>query len=492
MRLDVPAPVDPTLVSRDGVTVTLYPAASPRELALETAVGGVDLTPYAESASHTSTQATVPLVHEGQLVGAARPRAGQCVAIRMGGYAAFYGVIDVVSPEREVRGGNRAMTLTVRRRDALPWWRDVRRQTTIYSVGVDLASMARDVAAGLRLTPEEVVFPNLGIALAHDSTQLADMNAWDMLELILQLGLLEPYVDARGVLKAISRNIRRAAELELTAEQIAEVAPGSGRPPLTAVRVRWLDPALTKVAQQDQPLTTASLSAGFFRWESAADVYWSDDRRQRAEGTYLVKKQSINDGLLHVGREEYEQRDEYGGRVTAKIDAFLPGLAIGGLAALIAANAIPEPVQVGPTGTGSTVPWYKAAAKGAAETTMWLAVLALGYGVYEIRGVPYDYVHAVHEVEAYDEDAEPWEQRHEEIQNDLVPDAHVAQALAVNELVHRARASAGSSLTIADDLRIERGDLLGLPDGRRFWVADYSRSLARGAVPLLQLQGFFA
>lgn len=492
MRSDVPAPTDPTLVSRDGVTVTLYPASSPRELVLGTAVGGVDLTPYAESASHTSTQATVPLVHEGQLAGAARPRAGQCVAIRMSGHAAFYGVIDVVSPEREVRGGSHGMTLTVRRRDAFPWWRDVRRQTTLYSVGVDLASMARDVAAALALTPEEYVLPPLGVSLAHDSTQLADLNAWDLLELILQPGLLEPYVDARGVLKAISRNIRRAPDLDLTAEQIVEVAAGAGRPPLTVMRVKWLDPALTKVAQQDQPLATASLSAGFFRFESSAEVFWSADHRQRAEGTYLVTKQSINDGLLHVGSEEYEQLDEYGGRVRARIDAFIPTLAIGGLAALLAANAIPEPVQVGVTGTGTTVPWYKAAAKGAAETTMWLAVLALGYGVYEIRGVPYDYVHVVHEVEAYDQDAEAWEQRHEEIQNDLIPDEHVASALAVNELVHRARASAGATLTIADDLRIERGDLLGLPDGRRFWVGDYSRHLARGDDAQLALSGFFA
>lgn len=77
------------------------------------------------------------------------------------------------------------------------------------------------------------------------------------------------------------------------------------------------------------------------------------------------------------------------------------------------------------------------------------------------------------------------------IENDLVPSQEASEGLAVAELFYRARSASRASLVIADDPRIERGDVLGLPDGRRFYVLEGSRDLTRGASALLQLEGFW-
>ena len=45
-------------------------------------------------------------------------------------------------------------------------------------------------------------------------------------------------------------------------------------------------------------------------------------------------------------------------------------------------------------------------------------------------------------------------------------------------------------LTIQDDPALEIGDMIRLPDGLKFYITGMSKSLKRGDVPLLVLDGF--
>lgn len=493
MRNDVNAPADPTYRVRSGVTLTLFKTGTLLDLIAGTtgALQQFDLTPFATTVTQTEDAIRVRLAYTDELIGVNRPKPGQLVQVKESADVVFNGVIDSRSPEIEMRG-ERSVALVVRRRDAFPWWRDVRRVTPIYSAGADLASIARDIIASLGLAAGEHDIGVVGVQLAHDTTQLADLNAWDMLELIGLPGLKEPYVDARGVFKFVSRDVRRDADIALTYERVRSIQSGRSRPPLTTFRVKYLDPNLTKVTQLEQVLANASLSAGFFMPSSKTNVWWSDDHRLRAENTYLHKQQSINDGLLHVGDESYVQTSPYGGKITARIDGFLPGLATASLAALIASSWIPDEVVVGGLGVsgGVTIPVGRAAQQIALNVLLY-TLMVMGFGVYEVRGQPYDYVNAVNEVEAYDENAPIWMEKFEEVQNDLIPNDAVAESLATNELIYRARSADSGVLPIADDLRIERGDMLSIPDGRKFYVTGYQRDLTRGAPAMLDVQGFF-
>jgi hypothetical protein len=251
------------------------------------------------------------------------------------------------------------------------------------------------------------------------------------------------------------------------------------------VRVRWLDPTLAKVAQQDRILASANLTAGFFKWKDRVELWWSEDHTLRAENTRMVVKSSINDGLLHIGSERYEQTSLFGGHIETEIDAFTPTLATASLAGLLLADKVPDGVAV----TGVTIPTGRIA-RGVLEASFWLAVMSIGQGVYEVWGTPYDFVHLVHEVEAYDANGDPHMERVDEIENNFIPNAAAAEALAVGELIYRSRAAEQDAVTIADDLRVEPGDVL-LIDGAPYYVVDFSRDLSRGATPELQLEGFF-
>ncbi len=494
MRADIPAPADSTLQSRSAV-ITLYPTASPRDLVVGTSgLATFDLTPYAQQPRHTDSEASILLRYHTELAGASRPKPGQVVRITVGSYAVFTGQIDSISGETEWRG-ERSMTITVRRRDATKWWRDQRRMTDIYSVGSDLSLMARDVALNLGLTADEYNLPPMGVALAHESAQLGDMNAWAMLTTILQPALLAPFVDGRGVLKYISRRVSREPDLTLASAQVAKITNQLSVAPLTTMRVKWMDPGLTLITQQEQTLAQGQLTCGFFKQHSQLEVWWSQDHRQRAKNTRLVVKNSINAGAIGpIGSESYVDTSLYGGVIHADLDAGWFALEVGAaIAGLAAGAALPDNVVVAGLGasTGVTVPIGRIAHNISLMALLWV-ITRIGHGIYEIRGQPYDYVHAINEVEAYDENAPAWMETLEELQNDLVPNASAAQALAVGELVYRARSASKAGLLIADDLRIEPGDLIGLWDGRKFYVESLSRDLTRGAEATLSLSGFFA
>jgi hypothetical protein len=475
--------------------VLYYRDATPLELVLGTAAAGspgaVDLSPYATAIKQSASEASVTVSWHHELDGTAQPQPGEIIELKLDGTSLWWGIIEAINDYRLERG-QRVLTILARTRDAGPFWREARRVTDLYPTATPLAFIAREVAISLGMTDAELLLPSSSGYTIHSNTQLADLSGWDMLETLYLPGGFAPFVDARGRLKVISRDVSRAADVILTEERVVSVNGARNRQPLTLVRVKWLDPNLTYVSQQDQALANATITAGFFQLKQEQDVEFSRDASQRAGSTYMVIKQSANSGLVPVCDEDYEQLTQTTGRITLTTTFWAPLLATADLAFLIYLAANPDIVQTNiVTGTGITIPIGRIEQM-TAEAALILIMMSIGTGMYEIRGTPYDYVHARNTTEAYDCDAPAWLQRDVEIENDFVMSEDAAQALAVRELIYQAKAANSYSVTIVDDPRIEPGDIVELHDGTRLYVTSYSRDLTRGAAATLDIEGFRA
>lgn len=459
------------------------------QLIAGTATSYQDLSDYVESATQDEASLNVGLVFYKELYGVAQPAIGDLVQVRLDDQPLFNGQIEDLAEYRESRG-DRSLSLTVRSRDSNPLWRQTRWVGDVYPAGSELAVMARDVLKAIGLSNGEIRgLSTLGITTVHGDTQLADLPAWDMLtELLLTAGL-EPRVDSLGKFIPLSRDVTRVADLVLTQDQVLSISGSRNRLPVTHVILKWLDPQLSKSLQQSQIIARESITAGFFKLKQERELYWSDDRRQRADNTWMKVIASVNDGLLPVGDEDYEQKSEFSGQITVTTKVWVPTLATAAMAAMIAAAFMPDLVQVGPSGTGATIPVgrpYEAAG----QVAFFLIIMSLGTGVYEIWGEPFDYVHETNTTEAYNDAVPEWMRLEETIDSDFVMNQGHSEQVAVRELLYRSLSATSWSVEIIDHPPLEPGDILQLPDGSRLYVTGFSRELTRGSAATLSVKGF--
>ncbi len=121
-----------------------------------------------------------------------------------------------------------------------------------------------------------------------------------------------------------------------------------------------------------------------------------------------------------------------------------------------------------------------------------VVMMSIGTGQYEIWGTPFEYVHARNKTTAYNKNANVWEIKPMEIENDFVMNEDQAQAFAIRELTYEHRSATSYSVQIVDDTRIERGDIIELKDGSRVYVTGFARDLSHGSSAVLDVQGFRA
>jgi hypothetical protein len=117
-------------------------------------------------------------------------------------------------------------------------------------------------------------------------------------------------------------------------------------------------------------------------------------------------------------------------------------------------------------------------------------MMSIGTGVYEVWGTPYDFVHEMNKTEAYDDSIPDTEAKMLEIDSDFVGSEAQAQAFAIRELIYESFSGMTYNLILVDDLSIEKGDILQLPDGSRTYVLGYSRTMERGKAHMLNVSGF--
>ena len=480
---------DWTAVAPDSVretTVFVHQTATPLEVLQGDTASAFEITRYVQSGRQSSREVSLTLRWHDELYGADQPKAGQVLEVRLTGQQLWVGIIDGINDFR-LQHGEKSMQIVARSRDALPVWRETRRVTPIYPVATQLSYIAQQVARSVGLDDDEILIPDIGIYTVHSNTQLADLTPWQMLSTLLLPAGLEPYVDARGRLKTISRDTQRVADVVLDDNRrLINVSGSKSRSKTTEVRVKWLDPNLTQVSQQAQVLERATITAGFFQLKQEKDVKFSTDARQRARDTYLVIRQSANSGLLPVCTETYEQLTETTGRITLQTTAWVPTLTTAALANKLAAHYKIDGVDLGLSVTipiGRPLEFY-------ADAVILLTMMSIGTGQYEVWGTPFDYVHARNTTAAYNSSAKPWEVSAVDIENDFVPNEDHAQSFAIRELIYDSRAASSWGLQIVDDPRIERGDIVELQDGTRVYVTEYSRDLGHGAPAVLNIDGF--
>jgi hypothetical protein len=462
-----------------------YPSTTPALLVNQTATGAVDLSPYMTRAKQTNADLQVSVTWHTELYGSAQPKPGQFLEVKLDGKQLWWGVIESLSDYR-LSNGERSLSIVARSRDATPYWREVRRITSIYPVATPFALIARDIALAMDLEDTEINLPGASGFTVHSNTQMADLPAWDMLTQLYEPFGLQPMVDAHGRLKTISRDVTRPVDANLDIDRVLAVSGSKSRPSLTGVHVKWLDAKLTRVEQQDQELATATVTAGFFQSKQKQDVKFSTDGSQRASNTYLQIKQSANSGVMAVCHEKYQQLTPTTGRITLTTKTWVPTLVVGLMGAMLAASKLPD---IAPTTGGPTFPTGKIV-HGAAELAVLLVMASIGTGMYAVKGTPFDYVHTRNTMEAYDSTAPQWQQRIEEIENDFIGTEDAAQGYAVRELIYRNRAGFSFGADVVDDPRLEPGDIVQFPDGTKLYITSYSRDLTRGAPAVLSLEGF--
>lgn len=471
-------------------TVTMYPKTESMDAIISnTATTGFDLAPFITRVSQSAFDAQIAMTWDG--TGAFlsnQPKPGYVVVIKDDGVTVFTGFVDDISNFTEGRG-SRGIQITCRVRDGIGPWRKRRFTSRRFMQGYGLNSVIADILDQFGLSLLEYDIAHGGAPVPHSNVQFTDTVPW---EVITDVGIAQgvsPYTDALGRFKTFSRSVTRVPDISLTTDQVLRITGGKAKPGLTTVRVLWLDRHLTKVVQEDQALATEAITAGFFRLKQERDVHWSEDRRSRADNTYMVVKQSINDGLLPIGDEEYKQTGETSGEITVTTSAWVPGLATASLAAMLILDGFPDFVAA--LGVGATTPVGRVI-RGVSEASLLLIMMSIGTGHYEVRGQPFDHVHNINRTEAYDDSAPAWMEDVEEIENNLIFDEAHAQEVAVRELLHRIAASNRWDAVIADDPRIEIGDIIELPDTSRLYVTDYQRDLSRGAKSELKVSGFRA
>lgn len=489
MRTDIYLPAYALPDVERVITTTLFRAADTtwEQLIMGTATPFLALSPYVDSLNCSASGAELSLKFNHELFGATQPRVGDFVQIACSGQPLFNGQVDGLTGYREAHG-ERTMGLSIKTRDATPLWRQTPWTTDTYPAGTEIGVIIQDVLKTVGLTTGEMPALFLtGLHTVHGDTQLADLPVWDMLTLLLQANGLEPFITASGKMTTVSRDVIRNHDLQLASEEILNITGERVRPPITHLLVKWLDPELAKTNTQTQVLAKESITAGFFKLKQERKVYWSEDRRQRAENTFMKVLSSVNDGLLPVGDEDYEQRDEFSGKITVTTLMWVPTLATATLATMLLAAGLPDGVAA--LGGGVTIPIGRRI-EAAGQVAYFLIIMSMGTGNYEIWGDPYDYVHEVNTTEAFDQNAPAWVRLEETITSDFIMNEAHAQAMAVRELLYRSMSAHSWNVDIVDHPEIEKGDILRLPDGSRLYVNDYSRDLSHGAPAVLSVKGF--
>lgn len=400
--------------------------------------------------------------------------------------------------------------------------------STEYTVGTEIGVMLHDVAETfVGLTAKEIRIPSvLGLQLRHKVNQLSQVTPWDAVAIILETVGRVPYFDGDGRLTCFDKNMHRLPDKVLTDNSriFDYQIPARTQDTINKVRVVFLDSVLERIDSPYQQLGQAQVTTGFFSRSEKLDCWWSDDHKQRADGTRMLVKKSVNSGLLPVGSETYTQVDEFHGRIEVEISIWIPILATLMLIEYLVAAAIPDAVTtkvegiaqaqqnlvllVAPPGGGpveGTVANLPSTVTGAGEGSTWsigrlvqaqaligilLIMMSMGSAQYEVWGTPYDYAYLEKESIALEDGLAYWEENEKTIKNDFIGSYEQADTLAITELIWEKSNSLPRKLVMEDDLSLEIGDIIALADGRKFLISGMGKAIKKGEVPVLSLDGF--
>jgi hypothetical protein len=518
------------------VKIVLHPTAAIWEVRRGLDPGSddsIDLSEFVKDARQTAFDFNVTLVFNRELFGQYQPKPNQVIEIQLRQNdewkPLWLGHIDAINSFTMSRG-ERQMQLIAKTRDQQDIWRNAPRVSPLFPQMTNFTYMIQRIARSAEMKGDEIVLPPSSLMTAHSNTQLADMTAWDMVSSIMVALGWTPFIDAIGRLRAADKGLQnRSSDIKLTDDRMVKVGGQRQRPPVSRIKVSWLDPELKMWKQTGRKLAgPIVVTLGWFMPYWKVHVDFSSDGTQRATGTYkkiLNSVNTINVPGLKFCTENWIQQSPTGGklsfvnfntyamlflltqmtlRTATRVDFVAGAIPVAtpakdelyayvtGLGESVG-PVIGNIVQVGTPVAGAlyTVPSVKGSIwESIAHAAFALEMMNIGTGSYEIWGDPYNYVHSKNVSEAFDTSVPTWVNRVQEINCDFITNEGHAKAVATRELIYTARSANKWSVTIVDDPRIEYGDLLEFPDGSQLFVEDFTRSLGRGSEATIDISGF--
>jgi len=363
--------------------------------------------------------------------------------------------------------------------------------TREYTAGTDLGIALHDIAETfLGLTEKEILVPRvIGRVFMHKVNQLSEVTPWEGIEDLMQVVCYVPFFNGEGKLTYYNKNLQRppARVYDSDVPFFELEVPERSQDNVNRVKVVFLDSNLERVDAPYQCLGRAQVTTGFFSFGEKLDCWWSEDHKQRADGTTMKIIKSVNSGLLPVGEEKYQQIDEFHGQITVTIYVWVPILATVMVLEYLAAAFIPDDVVVG-IGGGFTIPVGRVI-QAQALIGILLIMMSIGSAQYEVWGTPYDMAYLEKETIAIEDGLEYWEENEKEIKNDFIGTQEQADKVAVTELVWEKVSSMPRRVVMEDDPALEPGDIIVLPDGRRIVITGLQKKIKRGEVPALTIEG---
>ncbi|MGW8177402.1 MAG: hypothetical protein ACWGQW_01180, partial [bacterium] len=453
----------------------------------------VDLAPYATSITLTSTRLAVTLKFDTAFVACdAQPKPGYLIIAKTDGNYRFIGILDTIEEVVE-RRGERSMQLVARTREGVGGWKTLHASSQVFALGTSYSYVLQSICEDLmNLDSVEYKFPSLTTTVPHTNSQFMDQTPWSMMEEVLMAVNKIPFVTVLNQVSAFSLDVRRANDLTMETARILDVIGSHQQLTIGRVRLKWLDPKLSKSYQQEQMLFSTSMIAGFFDWEQKEKAWWSTDHTQRAENAYMKVEHSVNQGLLpDVAKESFSVIDEYHGEILLQTNGWVATLVVLATATLAATALDPDLVEgivIGAEVFGETIPVGRIA-EAAILTTLFLALLSVGVGQYEIYGTPYDMIHTINTTVAKADNYPAWTMDEFTVESDWVVNETHAQDIVVNQLLWAVANGYAFSIDAVDDPRIEKGDIILFEDNTRMLVLDFNNELTRGAPAIMRLTG---
>jgi len=338
-------------------------------------------------------------------------------------------------------------------------------------------------------------FPNaVGKTTQFAANSIVDMTALEAIDKILEaVGQVSDF-DGAGILRTYSRDITRDEDkrydnLDLIFKITIPHAEVDG---FNSVTVIGLDKNITETEHPDQNLARAEITAGFWRPRHEVKVQWSDDRSTRAKDTVMEIITSVKQTLiLTFGEEFYDELDAFGGVIFVDLSAFFGTLIMVIAVLLITQSLIPDTVlSIGAGGTLSV----GRALQAITDSLVKKVFATISTGQYEIKGTVLIPVFKEISVVLTETGVPDYLLNQKEIRNDLLNEQTELLTIAELELIFEHAQAEPRAYDVLNDLELEIGDIVHLPQGGglRIWIDALSKSISRGAVPTINVQGYRA
>ena len=250
--------------SQKDVRVILHPTAAIYEVRRGLDPGSddsVDLSEFVTQGTQTAFDCNLTLKFNRELFGDTQPAPRQVLEVQLWQNQEWkpiwLGHIEAINSFTLSRG-ERSMQLIAKTREQSDHWKHTKRVTPMFPVLTDFSYMAMRVARSAGLMGDEILLPSSSFKTAHSNTQMADMNAWDMLtQLFLPMGWF-PFIDSLGRLRAANRELQgRVADIHLEDERLLKIGGQRQRPPKSRRACEVVESDLEKICQAG-PVTGAT------------------------------------------------------------------------------------------------------------------------------------------------------------------------------------------------------------------------------------------